>query len=80
MSKLSREAMVDETFSFVTITAILLGIFGVFFGGLWLLWTTVLPALWPTGPKAFTDPGFWVFCGGWLLFLIVLGVVRGAKK
>lgn len=31
--------------------------------GAWFLWGWALPAIWPAGPAAFIQPGFWLFAG-----------------
>lgn len=31
--------------------------------GAWFLWGWALPAIWPAGPVAFIQPGFWLFAG-----------------
>lgn len=47
---------------------------------LWLLWTSVVPALLPQASPAWTQPGYWTFCGGWALMLIFAGILRRIFK
>jgi hypothetical protein len=49
---------------FLILVPIVLGIYWLF----WCLWTWVLPQLWPHGPQAFIEPGYWLFVG--MLFLV----------
>ena len=52
-----------------------LGIYFLF----WLLWVWVLPQLWPTGPAAFIEPGYWLFVGVGILLGFVVSFFRGKK-
>lgn len=60
-------------FALVAIVAIVLGVYWL----LWQLWTWVVPQLWPSGPEAFINPGFWLFAGAWLLVTWLGGAVFG---
>jgi hypothetical protein len=44
---------------------------------IWLLWTWVVPQLWPSGPEQFTTPNYWLFAGAWFLFVTIARAVRG---
>lgn len=45
------------------VVCVILGILAL----IWLLWGTVMTAIWPTGPAQFIDPGYWLFVGMWFL-------------
>ncbi len=42
----------------------------------WLIWTAVMPALWPDGPAQFIDPGYWVFAGLWVILAAIGGLFK----
>ena len=62
----------------VAVLAIVLGVWWLF----WLLYTWVMPQVWPSGPEAIIDPGYWLFVG-MLLILSLIGSVlfnKGSEK
>lgn len=54
------------------IVPIVLGIWWL----MWMLWTSVMPAMFPSSNPAWTDPSYWVFCGAWVIVLFLQQVVR----
>lgn len=46
---------------------------------MWHLWTFVMAHVWPDGPQAIVNPGYWLFMGEVFLMYIVAGIIRGAK-
>ena len=54
----------------------------IVFGMLWLfwhLWLFVVPAIYSTGPENFIRPGYWLFCAGIVLVVIVVRLIRGGR-
>lgn len=47
--------------------------------GLWILWCYVLPQVYPEGPIMLIRPGYWFFLAMWVLFVSVLGGLRGPR-
>lgn len=43
---------------------------------LWSLWCFVLPQVYPTGPEGLIRPSYWLFVGMWLLFLLVVMIIK----
>lgn len=41
----------------------------------WLVWTSVVPYYFPTGPEEVIRPDFWMFAGGMLLLKFVQGFI-----
>jgi hypothetical protein len=52
--------------------ALILGVIA----GVWLLWIWIWPQVWPAGPEAFVNPGFWLFVGMWILVGFVARLFR----
>jgi len=77
--RLSKEKQVD----FAAGAAVVI-VFGVMVLGfvwlLWLLWTWVLPQIWPSGPTGFINPGYWLFLGMWFLASIIFKMIIGRAK
>jgi len=57
----------------VTIVGIILGVYWLF----WSLWCFVLPQIWPTGPKNFIEPSYWLFVGTAILVSWVARIFKG---
>lgn len=53
------------------IVGILLAVSGLF----WLIWTSVLPYYWPTGPEEVIHPDFWMFSGTLILLKFLQGFI-----
>ncbi len=34
---------------------------------LWSLWSFVMGEIWPDGPEALVNPGYWLFIGEWMV-------------
>lgn len=43
---------------------------GIYFS-LWLLWSLVMPLMFPAAPASFTQPTFAVFAGAWFLVCLM---------
>lgn len=46
---------------------------------IWLLWTWVLPQIWPTGPEAIIHPSYWLFAAMWVLLGFIANMFRHSK-
>lgn len=69
--------------SVLLVALILLSPFAIVLGIWWLiwsLWTFVMPQVWPTGPAGLINPGYWLFAGIWVLFVLVARVLRGMRR
>ena len=77
--RLSKEKQVD----FAAGAAVVI-VFGVMVLGfvwlLWLLWTWVLPQIWPTGPAGLIRPGYFLFLGMWFLASVIFKMIIGRAK
>lgn len=62
-------------FAVTLLFSVLLGIWWCF----WKLWTWILPAIYPTGPEALINPGYWMFVGMVILVAFVAGFFKSSK-
>lgn len=56
-----------ELIGLVLIIAAIIGLVLGIWWLIWSLWCFVLPSIWAAGPENIIRPGFWLFCGMWLL-------------
>ncbi len=61
---------------FLIVMALATGLWLLAVWVIWLIWTAVMPALWPDGPAQFIDPGYWVFAGLWVILAAIGGLFK----
>ena len=60
----------------LVLVPLVMGIWWLF----WSLYTWVMPQVWPTGPAALIEPGYWLFVGMWVLLAAIGSMFRSKAK
>lgn len=64
-------------------TLMVVGSIGLLLGAywaMWSLWCWVMPQIWEGGPERLIAPGFWLFCGVWILIYALGNALFGVRR